>query len=1091
MAAHVSTTTTAATNISINANANVHANVYSGYGGGCASLYNGGTTDGGDVGDYDGEGGCVTDHTDESDSGDSDKESERRRRAMMLAKDKLQHPPQSSSSSSSSLSSYHGHQKHQQRPNNNSGNKNQDIPMNALNKSSSPAKSTNKPTQYYPGVPIRRNRNPTKSINTRGLVGDKNSSKKVQDEKDQGQGSGWVAVGLFIACAVVAASGAIVVSVFAAKVVESIKNQTRLYVESITASASGPVSSFCETIQPVLIAHCSDIGDALATPRMASSKEIDTYGYWYFTNVVKATIKCLRNYTLASCPGCQAYATMTDFGGPAQVLFMAQNHNSTELQEIVETYFWRLGGLGPLIKNIETAWVDVIQQVYFTARNGYSMIYPFFPLYTVQLMIPPFLSPEITPRDSRGVFWVGPYIDKVTRNWVTSVYLDLNDTRIDPNGDVGTCGMDAFVTTIVAQVYQMTNNLADGAYVVLTSFDGTLMMIQESGAADWVNASYLSDVGAFNYSEILTSPGYNSTEWNIFSNPRYKYIANAIEPTCDEYSSRETYMASIEFVTGKRFISWRFVPRSRWIVIAVIDEEQATKDDRRAVVLMISLSAVLGTTMVVAAGAVGAYSVVTRKYAGLTAKIAGLHFEIQERKLQTGNLGQHDIDLLAVSALTSDLKEIADVLREISDNPKRGLREEHIKAVRNARILLLHRNFQGVRALVELDPNQKQFVHDCGINMDQHSGLGSGRQDECDKVTPLKEDNAITVTRIPVNQWAFNVFQVANTIGEKSVLQSVFYSAILEQQLPFKLHRVNYKLLQQFIGKLEEDYCADPQAEPSSPKQENPYHNKYHAADVTQAFHCLLGMAEYASPSFRETISPLDRLACFIAAAAHDYRHPGRNNVFLRETLHPTYIKFADSPLERSHAAYALEKLLLDPECKALADLSPRHQKYVIEMVFNLINATDMVKHVELIDAIKSWVPESTTEATGGPPRDHAAFVSSTSPGKLLILQLLLKAADLSNPYRQWSICKEWATRQMKEFAQQGADERARGLVASSFMGGTATVLDLQNTFVPLFVVPLLRALEPLFPNFQVLESAAWDNLNHWRDEYGEEYNGT
>ncbi|KAH3762351.1 cAMP-specific 3',5'-cAMP phosphodiesterase 4 [Pelomyxa schiedti] len=901
-----------------------------------------------------------------------------------------------------------------------------------------------------------------------------NSSKRRRGgNADEGEhrlwrGTEWVVVVLFVCCALVAAAGAVVVSVFAVNLVDTISDQTRIYVESTTATVTGPITTFCETVQPSLLAFCRTMADALDTPRIPPASEIATYGYW--------------NYTRPDCPGCRAYATLAPFGGPAEVLFMAQNYNETQVQEIVERYFWRLGAMAPLMANFEEAWVDVVSQMYYIGKNGFSMIYPYFPLFVVQIMDTQ--RPLEGVADERGFTWVDPYIDQVSKKWVSSVYYSLYDSRI-PNtgftGSLGQCGMDAFVTQIITQVAEMTKELSSGAYVVLVSYDGTLMMIPEAGSADWVSGEdedYQEPDGTFNYTQILETPNYNLTQWNIFSNSRYQHIAEVIKPTLDNFNSTETYIATIQFATGSRFISWGYVPRSRWIVISVVDEKKATEDERYAMVLMICISTILGISMVVAAGAIGAYSALTRKYAGLTAKIADLSTELDEMKSNSRSLGQVQKDMAAVNALTSGMKDITEALREMSEHPEKGITETYAKLLADARHLLLHRDFKVVKTMTELNSDQKQFVHDCGIEMEHHT---TAYPLDLEVGSTGNRETALSLPRAPVTPWAFNVFQVGNTVGQDCVLQSVFYSVLLEEQIPSQFSQVNYKLLMQWVRKLELDYCSDPHPvlskEPPTP-YENPYHNKYHAADVTQAFHSLLTMAEKASPQFSATITPMERLACAIAAASHDYKHPGRNNVFLKNTLHQTFVTFMESPLERSHSAFAMSALLLDPECMPLSGLSAQQQIEIHNLVFKLICATDMAKHVELVDALKAWLPaEGTLEGD----QDKAGFVAHTPQGKMLILQLLLKAADISNAYREWEVCQEWTNRLMKEFCKQGADEIARGLPTSKFMDGTASALEMQNSFVPLFVVPLLLALKGLFPNFAMLESQAWDNLNHWR----------
>ena len=61
----------------------------------------------------------------------------------------------------------------------------------------------------------------------------------------------------------------------------------------------------------------------------------------------------------------------------------------------------------------------------------------------------------------------------------------------------------------------------------------------------------------------------------------------------------------------------------------------------------------------------------------------------------------------------------------------------------------------------------------------------------------------------------------------------------------------------------------------------NPYHNSVHALDVA------LNTNYFCRQSvISDLITPLDRLAAIVAAAVHDFQHPGVSNAFLQATKH-------------------------------------------------------------------------------------------------------------------------------------------------------------------------------------------------------------
>ena len=70
----------------------------------------------------------------------------------------------------------------------------------------------------------------------------------------------------------------------------------------------------------------------------------------------------------------------------------------------------------------------------------------------------------------------------------------------------------------------------------------------------------------------------------------------------------------------------------------------------------------------------------------------------------------------------------------------------------------------------------------------------------------------------------------------------------------------------------------------------NPYHNVVHALDV------LINMNYFINQeNLKRLMSPLDVLACLLAAAVHDFRHPGFNQNFLVATKHEYAIRYSDT----------------------------------------------------------------------------------------------------------------------------------------------------------------------------------------------------
>ena len=105
-----------------------------------------------------------------------------------------------------------------------------------------------------------------------------------------------------------------------------------------------------------------------------------------------------------------------------------------------------------------------------------------------------------------------------------------------------------------------------------------------------------------------------------------------------------------------------------------------------------------------------------------------------------------------------------------------------------------------------------------------------------------------------------------------------------------KTFRIAPETVLNYLTKLEDRYVKD-----------NPYHNHYHAADVTQSTHVLLSSPNLEVRTnkvelrcslrsrmrcllFQSVFTPLETFAALFASAVHDVDHPGVTNQYLINT---------------------------------------------------------------------------------------------------------------------------------------------------------------------------------------------------------------
>jgi hypothetical protein len=107
------------------------------------------------------------------------------------------------------------------------------------------------------------------------------------------------------------------------------------------------------------------------------------------------------------------------------------------------------------------------------------------------------------------------------------------------------------------------------------------------------------------------------------------------------------------------------------------------------------------------------------------------------------------------------------------------------------------------------------------------------------------------------------------------------------------------------------------------------------------------------------------------------------------------------------------------PDFNILSNVSPSDYKEIRKMVINCILATDMGKHAELIGKMR--------EIT-------ANFSLEDANHKMLLFQLLMKCADISNEARPTTVAEPWVDLLLQEFFAQSDKEKQEGLPFMPFM---------------------------------------------------------
>ncbi|CAG5097780.1 Oidioi.mRNA.OKI2018_I69.XSR.g15228.t2.cds [Oikopleura dioica] len=228
------------------------------------------------------------------------------------------------------------------------------------------------------------------------------------------------------------------------------------------------------------------------------------------------------------------------------------------------------------------------------------------------------------------------------------------------------------------------------------------------------------------------------------------------------------------------------------------------------------------------------------------------------------------------------------------------------------------------------------------------------------------------------------------------------------------------------------------------------YHNSVHAADVLQSVFYIINVPnKETGRCLKDQLDEKDVLSIFLAAAVHDYDHPGYTNNFLIQTRHSLAILYNDrSVLENHHVAAAWKLLISDPKLNFLANLDPTLSSTIRDNTIELVLSTDMAQHTYYLSQWKELFA-------------HTSKIDLTDKHKkLLMLKMIIKFSDISNPSKEYKNHVEWSHRVTKEFYRQGDEEKAHKLPITRFMDRSdPDMIGNQRAFITNMVKPCYEAL--------------------------------
>ena len=294
----------------------------------------------------------------------------------------------------------------------------------------------------------------------------------------------------------------------------------------------------------------------------------------------------------------------------------------------------------------------------------------------------------------------------------------------------------------------------------------------------------------------------------------------------------------------------------------------------------------------------------------------------------------------------------------------------------------------------------------------------------------------------------FNIFELDKKAGRSNVLPLIGY--YIFNRLGF-YDIINYNKYEKWCKKIDEGYS-----------RANSYHTNIHAADITQT--CLI---YFKLGKINEicNLSKNSKCSLILSCICHDYKHPGVNNNFLKETKNSLALLYNDaSILENMHLAETFKLINSNDTYNIFDKIDNNTYKTMRKEMISCVLATDMAFHNNYVNFLKDKIDDTKKENENKNKKDDYQNY----------MNLLIHSADISNPTKPFEIYFEWAKLVVNEFYEQGDKEKKLGMVCSCDRN-KVTIYQSQLGFINYIELGFFSLFAQLFPKLKFY----FDELNN------------
>ncbi|KAJ0401964.1 hypothetical protein P43SY_002011 [Pythium insidiosum] len=390
--------------------------------------------------------------------------------------------------------------------------------------------------------------------------------------------------------------------------------------------------------------------------------------------------------------------------------------------------------------------------------------------------------------------------------------------------------------------------------------------------------------------------------------------------------------------------------------------------------------------------------------------------------------------------------------------------------------VLARKDYQGTGRMTATMSLSSHSNSDTRRSYQDNLGVGMGAAGGAVAIAPLPnmpawEDEIMSRVKSRINQdgWDLDTLKIAElTNGRPLMYVTAAMFDIHELHEEFRIDKV---VLRNFLFLLDDGYLA------------NPYHNSSHAADVVNSVNFL--MTRLNDGQIRDTLTNLEFYAALVAAAIHDFRHPGKSNNYMIKCKHDLAIQYNDrSILESMHLAETFF-IMRSPQCDIFGRMKDKPYREIRKAIIEMVLSTDLSMHLQLVGNLKALIIQEQSAATAGNATAGADAGSRLVTDPMMVMKVVIKCADIGHAAKERRLHVIWSSLIIEEFFLQGDNERANNTDISPFMDRTSeNSAKNQVGFFEFIVLPFYDTVAQVVfdKEFAVIHNIAKSNYGLWKE---------